>query len=161
MHFSYPRFFLFSIACAAILTGGPVRAGEGESITAWKTFFRIAVPAAAHNFSALRGAFDSAQGDYAVKTAFNPKLVRNCRIFTTGAGDSSAWNLRCELSTDAGQAVGPATAQGPLTRALSAALPQFKRGTNLMGEPQWKGSNQIAVTVVFGGILITHGYNDV
>lgn len=52
----------------------------------------------------------------------------------------------------------PATPEGPLVHDLASALPRFKLGKNLMGEPQWKDGTNIAVTIVFGGILITHGY---
>ena len=149
------------LLCAAILTlAAPAEAASGSG-SAWRTFFAVVLPAAVGDFRSLRGAYDPRESSYAVKTRLAGAPVKECQIFQTGAGDSHAWQLRCALSSSAEQAAGPATEEGPLTRAIGAAIPAFKRGKNIMGEPQWKGAHGVAVTIVFGGILITHGYSDV
>jgi|HubBroStandDraft_6_1064221.scaffolds.fasta_scaffold890452_2 hypothetical protein len=134
---------------------------DGDSRALWRTFFQRVIPAATRNFAPLRGAFNANTGNYALKASFDPRLVRDCMIFTTGADDTQAWQLRCQLVNYSGQAMGPATAQGQLTHDLASALPHFQLGKNLMGEPQWKDGKGTAVTIVFNGILITHGNTDI
>jgi hypothetical protein len=152
------RSFL-ALACAMALGIAPVRA-NGDAAASWRAFFRTVIAASATNFASLRGAFDSTSGNYAVKASFYPGLVHDCIIFTTGAGDTQAWDLRCQLRGYSGQAMGPATPQGPLLRDLASALPHFKPGKNVMGEPQWIGGDN-SVTVVFSGILVVHGYTGI
>lgn len=133
---------------------------SNPSAASWRQFFATVVPSAAHDFTSLRGKFDASNSNYAVK-GVNPKLVRNCIIFATGALQDKMWQLRCDVVGYAGQAAGPGTpSQSALVRDLSAALPRFHLGSNMMGEPQWK-SGKIAVTIVFGGILITNGNSDI
>ena len=148
---------LLAIACAITVCFAPVCASSDSAVT-WRAFFHTVIPAAAMNFTSLRGAFDSTSGNYAVKATFYPQLVHDCIVFTSGAGDSQAWDLRCQLKGYSGEAMGPATTEGPLVHDLASALPRFKLGKNLMGEPQWKDGANTAVTIVFAGILITHGY---
>jgi hypothetical protein len=149
---------LLAIACTITVGFAPVRAST-DSVATWRAFFQTVIRAAATNFTSLRGAFDSTSGSYAVKAPFYPALVHDCEVFSSGAGDTQAWDLRCQLTGYSGQAMGPATSQsGTLVHDLASALPQFKFGKNLMGEPQWKDGTNTAVTIVFGGILIVHGY---
>ncbi len=142
----------------AVFPSGGARASDSADAAAWRFFFQRILPAARLNFAPLRGAFDAQSGNYAVKGSLNSPIIRNCIIFETGALDSHAWNLRCDISGYDGQAAGPSTPSGTLTRNLAAALPGFKRGKNLMGEPEWIGAHHTSVTIVFGGVLIKHGY---
>lgn len=151
---------LLAIACTITVGFAPVRAST-DSVATWRAFFQTVIPAAATNFTSLRGAFDSTNGNYAVKAAFYPALVHDCIIFSTGAGDTQAWDLRCQLKGYSGQAMGPATSDGPLVHDLGSVLPHFKLGHNLMNEPQWIDGTKTAVTIVMGGILITHGYTGI
>jgi len=153
------RWFL-AVACAMTVGFAPVRASS-DSAAPWRAFFQIVIPAATNNFTSLRGAFDPTSANYAVKAPFFPQLVRGCIVFVSGAGDSQAWNLRCQLKGYSGEAVGPATHEGPLEHDLSSALPRFELGRNVIGEPQWKIGSNTAVTIVFGGILVTHGYTGI
>jgi hypothetical protein len=145
---------------AASPTGG-AHASNSAGIAAWRAFFQRVLPVARLNFVPLRGAFDAQSGNYAVKGSLHSAIVRNCIIFETGALDSNAWNLRCDISGYDSQAAGPSTLPGTLMRNLSAALPGFKRGKNLMGEPEWIDAHHASVTIVFGGILIKHGYTGI
>jgi hypothetical protein len=151
---------LLAIACTMIVGFAPVRASS-DSASTWGAFFQTTIPAATTNFTSLRGAFDSTSANYAVKAPFYPKLVHDCIIFSSGAGDTQAWNLRCQLTGYSGEAAGPATTDGPLVHDLGSALPHFKLGKNMMNEEQWKNGKNTAVTIVIGGILITHGYTDI
>ncbi len=125
-------------------------------INPWSAFFGTVLPAAPHDFVALRGAYDQANSEYRVRSRLNAKIVNDCKIFRSAFG---GWELRCALSGYAGQAAGPMTTDGSLTRDLAAALAGFHRTTNLMGEPQWRRGD-VAVTIVFDGIAITHGKTD-
>lgn len=151
-----------AIGWVAALATLPLPAGAGAppDAAAWRAFFDALAPVARVDFVPLRGAFDPREGNYALKRPLDARLVNDCIILRTGAGDSLAWDLRCALTAFADQANGPATKDGPLVQMVGAALPEFRRGENLMGEPQWIGANRISVTVVFGGILIRHGYSD-
>lgn len=142
----------------ASLTSVAARASDSSGAAAWQAFFHRVLPAARLNFAPMKGAFDPKSGNYRVKGSLNPAIVRNCIIFQTGALDSHAWNLRCDISGYDGQAAGPGTQPGALTKNLDAALPGFKRGQNLMGEPEWTDTHHDSITIVFGGILIKHGY---
>jgi hypothetical protein len=126
------------------------------SVNPWSAFFGTVLPAAPHDFAALRGAYDAANSEYRVRSPLNAKIVHDCKIFESG---SEGWNMRCALSGYTGQAAGPMTTDGSLTRDLTAALPGFRRTKNVMGEPQWRRGD-VAVTIVFDGILITHGNAD-
>jgi hypothetical protein len=152
--------WLLAIACTITVGFAPVRASS-DSVATWRAFFQTVIPAAATNFTSLRGAFDSASGNYAVKGPFYPQLVHDCMIFSTGAGNTQAWDLRCQLTGYSGQAMGPGTPEGQLVHDLTAALPHLKRGSNMMNEPQWKDGTNTAVTIVMGGILIAHGYTGI
>ncbi len=145
----------------ALFPSGDARASDSAGAAAWRGFFQRVIPAARLNFAPLRGAFDAQSGNYAVKGSLNSAIVRNCIIFETGALDSHAWDLRCDISGYDGQAAGPSTLPGTLTRNLGAALPGFTRGKNLVGEPEWIDAHHASVTIVFGGILIKHGYTGI
>ncbi len=151
---------LLAIACTITAGFAPVRANS-DAVATWRAFFQTVIPAAATNFTSLRGAFDSTSSNYAVKAPFYPQLVHDCIIFSTGAGATQAWDLRCQLTGYSGQAIGPGTSEGPLVHDLTSALPHFKLGHNMMNEPQWKDGTNTAVTIVVGGILITHGYTGI
>jgi len=148
-------------AMLAVLSSGDARANDSAGVGAWRGFFHRVLPAARLNFAPLRGAFDRQSGNYVVKGPLNSAIVRNCIIFETGALDSHAWDLRCDISGYDGQAAGPSTQDGTLTRNLAAVLPGFKRGKNLMGEPEWIDARHTSVTIVFGGILVKHGYTGI
>src|SRR5665213_2193593 len=94
---------LLAIACAINIGVAPVHASSEPAAT-WRVFFQTIIPAAAANFTSLRGAFDSTSGNYAVKAPFYPQLVRRCIVFVSGAGDSQAWDLRCQLKGYSGEA---------------------------------------------------------
>lgn len=145
----------------AVFPSGGARANGSSDAAAWRSFFQRVLPAAQLNFAPLRGAFDAQSGNYAVKGSLNSAIVRNCIIFETGALDSHAWDLRCDILGYDGQAAGPSTLPGTLTRNFAGALSGFKRGKNLMGEPEWIDAHHTSVTIVFGGILIKHGYTGI
>jgi len=145
----------------AIVPSGSVRASDSAGASAWRGFFKRVLPAARLNFAPLRGTFDAKAGNYAVKVPLNPAIVMNCIIFETGALDSHAWDLRCDLSGNGRQAAGPSTQPGALMKNVAAALPGFHRRKNLIGEPEWVDAHHTSVTIVFGGILIKHGYNGI
>jgi len=156
------KFYTAAIAMMlAVYPSGNARATNSAGTAAWRGFFQRVLPAARLDFAPLRGAFDRNSGDYTVKGSLNSAIVKHCIIFQTGALDSHAWNLRCDISGYEGQAAGPSTLPGTLTTNLSAALPGFKRTKNLMGEPEWIDAHRTSVTIVFGGILVKHGYSGI
>ncbi len=154
--------FIATFITIALATLSNTSVSAANKATAWRLFFQRAIPAAKGNFVSIRAVHDVNSGDYSVKGPLDSGLVSSCQIFQTGALENTAWHLRCQVADYGGQAVGPATAEGTLTQDLTAALPQFKRGRNLMGEPQWLSSDHhTSVTIVFGGILITHGNTEI
>ena len=117
--------WLLAIACTIIVGFAPVRASS-DSVTMWRALFQTAIPAATTNFTSLRGAFDSSSANYAVKGPFYPRLVHDCIIFSSGAGDTQAWNLRCQLTGYSGQAMGPATTDGPFSARPGFGAPALQ-----------------------------------
>src|SRR5665213_464777 len=109
---------LLAIACTITVGFAPVPASS-DSVATWRAFFQTVIPAAATNFTSLRGAFDSTSGNYALTAPFYPQLVHDCIVFASGAGDTQAWDLRCQLKGYSGQAMGPATPEGPLVHNLA------------------------------------------
>src|SRR5205823_4728766 len=98
----------------AVFQGGGARQSDSAGAKAWRDFFQRVLPAARLNFAPLRGTFDPRSGNYAVKGSLSWAIVRNCIIFETGASDSHAWDLRCDISGYDGQATGPSTLSGTL-----------------------------------------------
>ena len=146
---------LLALSCAALvlvsINGGPTLASGGRSAQ-WHAFFAQVLPLVPTNFASAKGAYIVTDDVYAVKSHFDSKLVAGCHVFTTGA--ISQWHMRCDTQGY--------TSEDQLAADVGAALPGFTKGTNMMGQPQWKDSrHQTYVTLVaLGGILITHGDPD-
>ena len=146
---------LLAISCAALvlisLPGGFAPAA-GIRSAQWRAFFAQVLPLVPKNFASVKGAYMRKDDVYAVKAHFDSKLVTGCRIFTTGA--TPRWHMRCDTQGY--------TSADRLAGDVGAALPAFTKGTNMVGQPQWKDArHQTYVTLVaLGGILITHGDPD-
>jgi hypothetical protein len=145
----HPR--LVPVLCAVALafsTSTTALADSGHAAK-WHAFFGRVFPVVSKDFASIKGAPIPNDDVYATKAKFDPKLVANCHIFTTGY--PAQWHMRCDSvgynSLDA------------LAADIGAALPGFNKGANVMGQPQWSNkSHQIYVTIVaLGGILITRG----
>lgn len=146
---------LFAVLCAAafvIASAGAASATGNGRAAQWRAFFAQVLPLVPKDFVPIKGAYLPQDDVYASKLHFDPKLVANCHIFTTGA--QPQWHMRCDsLGYDS---------LTSLVADLGAALPTFTKGANMMGQPQWSDKQrQTFVTVVaLGGVLITHGDPD-
>jgi len=123
-------------------------AAVASNVSQWRTFFDKVLPVAPANFLPIRGAQESTsrQGTYyAVSGSFYSALARICNVVVR----DQRWAVLCINSP---LYVG-VYAVDQLAADITAALPPgFTRGTDSVGDPEWKSATTVVVLLDPGSV---------